>query len=202
MARRPALMKRLPNTSAPRQVEHALERVLFSSRWVMAPLYLGLAIALVLLLYHFLGALLVFIRDVGGMEEHDVILAVLGLIDLSFTGNLILIVVFSGYENFVSKIDVGTPDRPVWMTKIDFSGLKYKLMTSIVAISAIQVLKGVMDLDEPNSPRLGWLVGIHAVFLLSLLMIAIADRLTEPLQHPSESPGGERGAGRKIPRAR
>jgi len=173
-------------------LEHALEHVLFNSRWVMAPFYAGLAIALVLLLYHFLTTLLAFMVGIGGMKEGEVILGVLGLIDLSFTGNLILIVIFSGYENFVSKIDVGTPDRPVWMTKIDFGGLKQKLMASIVAISAIQVLKGIMQLEEPNSLRLGWLVGIHVVFLLSLLVVAISDRISEASEHPSESQGPAR----------
>ena len=169
--------------------EHAVEHVLFHSRWLMAPFYVGLALALALLLYHFVATFFAFAGNIIGMQEHDVILAILGLIDLSFTGNLLLIVVFSGYENFVSRIDVGTPDRPVWMTKIDFGGLKQKLMTSIVAISAIQVLKGIMDLDEPNNPRLAWLVGIHVVFLFSLLAVAISDRISAPLEHPSESPG-------------
>ncbi|MGI8525958.1 MAG: TIGR00645 family protein [Pseudolabrys sp.] len=187
--------------SKPKTVEQALEHLLFHSRWVMAPFYLGLALALVLLLYHFVVQLIGFAGAIVGMQESEVILGILGLIDLSFTGNLILIVIFSGYENFVSRIDVGTPDRPVWMTKIDFTGLKQKLMASIVAISAIQVLKAIMQLDQPNSLRLGWLVGIHVVFLLSLLAVAISDRISAPLEHPSEdqnSGGGGRRRERPI----
>ena len=85
------------------------------------------------------------------------ILGVLGLIDLSFTGNLIVIVIFSGFENFVSRIDAGDHDRPDWMTKVDFGGLKQKLMTSIVAISAIQVLKAFMNIEHyEHASSAGW----------------------------------------------
>ncbi|MBV8791607.1 MAG: TIGR00645 family protein [Pseudolabrys sp.] len=189
------------NASA-KQIEHALEHLLFNSRWALAPFYAGLAVALPLLLYHFLAALIAFIVGLPSMNEDQVILSILGLIDLSFTGNLILIVIFSGYENFVSRIDVGTPDRPVWMTKIDFAGLKQKLMTSIVAISAIQVLKGFMQLQQPDSLRLGWLVGIHIVFLASMLIVAVTDRIAEPSEHPSESRGSRAKNGRDITRAR
>ena len=182
-----------------KQAEHALEHFLFNSRWLLAPFYAGLVLALLLLLYHFVTQLYAFIVAVPGQTEDQVILGILGLIDLSFTGNLILIVIFSGYENFVSRLDVGTPDRPVWMTKVDFGGLKQKLMTSIVAISAIQVLKGFMQLENPNSMRLGWLVGIHVVFLASMLVVALTDRITAPLEHPSESAGG---TGRRIPKAK
>ncbi|MBV9346771.1 MAG: TIGR00645 family protein [Pseudolabrys sp.] len=192
MARRGRLMK-VPKAQ---NAERAIEHVLFNSRWLMAPFYLGLTLALVLLLYHFIVTFIEFASQIIGMPEHDVILSVLTLIDLSFTGNLLLIVVFSGYENFVSRIDVGTPDRPVWMTKIDFSGLKQKLMASIVAISAIQVLKAIMELDEPNTAQLGWLVGIHITFVFSLVALAVADRISAPLEHPSESPGG--GGGRRL----
>jgi uncharacterized protein (TIGR00645 family) len=176
-------------------LERGLEYVIFQSRWLMAPFYIGLILALLLLFYHFLIELWHFASGLSGMEEPQVILAILGLIDLSFAGNLILIVIFSGYENFVSRIDVDTNDRPAWMAKIDFGGLKQKLMASIVAISAIEVLKGIMDLSEPNNTRLGWLVGIHLVFLVSLLIVVISDRISEPSEHPSESRRKPRAAG-------
>jgi uncharacterized protein (TIGR00645 family) len=106
---------------------------------------------------------------------------VLSLIDVTLTGNLILIVIFSGYENFVSRIDVGGhPDWPEWMTKVDFGALKQKLLASIVAISAIQVLKAFMNLDASfSSERLGWLVGIHLAFVVSTLVLAYADRISD-----------------------
>jgi uncharacterized protein (TIGR00645 family) len=101
-------------------------------------------------------------------------------------------VIFSGYENFVSKFEKGDQDRPEWMTKVDFGGLKQKLMTSIVAISAIQVLKAFMNIDQaagsPDSVKLAWLVGIHVLFLGSLLAVVIADRLSDPGKPAAEKP--------------
>src|ERR1700722_15913615 len=166
-----------PNPTLKR-VEHGLERVLFNSRWLMAPFYLGLVISLAVLLYKFLVMLWEFILHAPAAKEADIILGVLSLIDVSLTGNLILIVVFSGYENFVSKIDPGAhPDWPEGMTKVAFAGLKQKLLASIVAISAIQVLKAFMNLDSTfDAQKMGWLVGIHIVFVVSALILALSDR--------------------------
>jgi uncharacterized protein (TIGR00645 family) len=128
----------------------------------------------------------------GSATEADVILGVLALIDLSLAANLVLIVVFSGYENFVSKIDPeGHPDWPEWMTKIDFAGLKQKLMASIVAISAIQLLKAFMNLDQKFDERvLIWLVVIHLVFVASGLVLAWTDVLGERAKTKSEEKRG------------
>ncbi|WP_213773968.1 TIGR00645 family protein [Bradyrhizobium sp. dw_78] len=166
-----------PNPSLQR-IEHGLESVLFNSRWLMAPFYLGLVVSLAVLLMKFVMMLWEFIEHAVSAKESDIILGVLGLIDVSLTGNLILIVVFSGYENFVSKIDPGGhPDWPDWMTKVDFAGLKQKLLASIVAISAIQVLKAFMNIDATfDAQKLGWLVGIHLVFVVSALILALSDR--------------------------
>jgi uncharacterized protein (TIGR00645 family) len=165
-------------TSPLKLIEHGLENVLFNSRWLMAPFYLGLVVSLAVLLLKFLMMLWEFIEHAVGAKESDIILGVLGLIDVSLTGNLILIVVFSGYENFVSKIDPGGhPDWPDWMTKVDFGGLKQKLLASIVAISAIQVLKAFMNLDSSaDAKKMGWLVGIHLLFVVSTLILALSDR--------------------------
>ena len=162
-----------------RRIEQLIESIIFYSRWLMAPIYLGLVVALMLLLFHFIRELGQFIARIHVATEPDVILGVLSLIDLAFTGNLILIVIFSGYENFVSRMRYIDHDRPDWMTKVDFGGLKQKLMTSIVAISAIQVLKAFMNIEKYDSNRLAWLVGIHVLFLGSLLAVALADKLGE-----------------------
>ena len=169
-----------PNPTAKR-VERGFESLLFNSRWLMAPFYFGLVVSLAVLLFKFCAVLWEFIVHAPGSNESDIILGVLALIDLSLTGNLILIVVFSGYENFVSKIDPGGhPDWPDWMTKIQFGGLKQKLLASIVAISAIQVLKAFLNIDASFSPeRLGWLVGIHVVFVVSTVLLAFADRISD-----------------------
>jgi uncharacterized protein (TIGR00645 family) len=171
---------------AMRKIELFIEAVIFQSRWILAPFYLGLAFSLLLLLYHFLAQLFAFVLKVPFANEADVILGVLGLIDLAFTGNLVVIVIFSGFENFVSRIEAADHDRPDWMTKVDFGGLKQKLATSIVAISAIQVLKAFMNLEQYDTSKLGWLVGIHVLFLGSLLTVVLADRISAPIQHPSE----------------
>ena len=175
MAEEPA-----PHHPNPRlkRIEHGFESLLFNSRWLMAPFYLGLAISLVVLLGKFLQVLWEFILHAPFAKESDVILGVLSLIDVSLTGNLILIVMFSGYENFVSKIDPGGhPDWPDWMTRVNFGGLKQKLLASIVAISAIQVLKAFMNIDAVfDAQKLAWLVGVHLVFVISALVLALSDR--------------------------
>jgi len=172
--------------------ERVIEAILFQSRWTLAPFYLGLAFCLVLMLFHFVRELIHFVVKIPVAKEADVILGVLALVDLTFTANLVLIVIFSGYENFVSKFEKGDQDRPDWMTKVDFGGLKQKLMTSIVAISAIQVLKAFMNIEQtagaPDTTKLAWLVGIHVLFLGSLLAVVIADRVSDPGKPAAEKP--------------
>jgi uncharacterized protein (TIGR00645 family) len=165
--------------SALKRAERGLENVIFNSRWLMAPFYVGLIVSLVVLLFKFLQLLYEFIIHAWNASEADIILGVLSLIDVTLTGNLVLIVVFSGYENFVSRIDpAGHPDWPAWMTRIDFAGLKQKALASIVAISAIQVLKAFMNIDSNlNGEKLAWLVGIHLVFVISTLLLALSDRV-------------------------
>jgi uncharacterized protein (TIGR00645 family) len=162
----------------PNRVERGIERLIFNSRWLMAPFYIGLAISLLVLLFKFLRLLWELVVHAPGAKETDIILNVLGLVDVSLVGNLILIVMFSGYENFVSKIDPeGHPDWPDWMTKVDFGSLKQKLLASIVAISAIQVLKYFMNIDAAfDPPRLAWVIGMHLMFVVSTLMLALSDR--------------------------
>jgi uncharacterized protein (TIGR00645 family) len=162
-------------------LERLLERGIVQSRWLMAPFYVGLIGSLFVLLYTFIREFFHFVLKVTTATEADVILGVLALIDLSLAANLVLIVVFSGYENFVSKIDPeGHPDWPEWMSKIDFAGLKQKLLASIVAISAIQVLKAFMNIEKSfNEKTLIWLVAIHLVFVVSGLLLAWTDHISE-----------------------
>jgi uncharacterized protein (TIGR00645 family) len=161
-----------------KRLEYGIEYVLFNSRWLMAPFYLGLVVCLAVMLYKFFKKLWEFVLIAPSATENDIILGALSLIDVSLVGNLILIVVFSGYENFVSRIDPGDhPDWPEWMTKVDFAGLKQKVLASIVAISAIQVLKAFMNIDITlDTQKLGWLVGVHLVFVVSALILALSDR--------------------------
>ncbi len=159
--------------------ERLLEALLFHSRWLLAPFYLGLVVSLIMLLTAFVGELWHFLGHLLAATPEDIILAVLSLIDLSLAGNLVVIVIFSGYENFVSKIDTeGSEDRPSWMGTLDFSGLKMKLIGSIVAISAISLLKSFMTLGQAetfDSERIKWLLLLHLTFVVSGLLFAAMD---------------------------
>ena len=161
-----------------RTLENLLERLLTASRWLLAPFFLGLALGIVILLIKFVQEFYHLAVRALSISETEAILGMLTLVDLALTGALVLIVIFSGYENFVSKIDPGNhPDWPEWMTKVNFGGLKQKLMASIVAISAIQVLKAFMNIDTNFDPtKLAWLVGVHLAFVVSAFMLAISDR--------------------------
>jgi uncharacterized protein (TIGR00645 family) len=172
-------------------IERIIESILFSSRWLLAPFYLGLVAALAMLLITFVTKSVKFIAMVmtgvgtlftGGVgpTENDVILGVLSLIDLTLAASLVIIVVFSGYENFVSKLEEDTHrDWPEWMGKIDFTGLKLKLLSSIVAISAIQLLKVFMEPQKVSDRDLYWYVVIHVVFVGSGVILALTDWIAE-----------------------
>ncbi len=158
-----------------------LETGLFQSRWLMAPFYVGLVVALAALLVVFFNEAIHELSHIFTMTPNQAILMVLSLIDLSLAGNLLLIVIFSGYENFVSKIDTANDeDRPGWMGTVDFSGLKMKLIASIVAISAIALLRAFMELaegQEIDDRVLMWLVVIHVTFVVSGVLLALMDWL-------------------------
>lgn len=164
-------------------VESVLERGLFASRWLIAPMYVGLSVALLMLTVIFLRELAYYVPQMMTLSPEKTILVVLTLIDLTLAANLLLIVMFSGYESFVSKFDfdAGT-DRPGWMGKVDFGGLKMKLIASIVAISAIHLLKKFMEIGDPNTPSasadtLFWLTVIHMTFVASGVLMALMDWL-------------------------
>jgi uncharacterized protein (TIGR00645 family) len=163
-------------------LERKFEQGLFASRWLMAPMYLGLVVSLGMLTIVFCRELIYYAPQVLTMTADKAILVVLTLIDLSLAANLLLIVLFSGYENFVSKLDIDDGgDRPSWMGTVDFGGLKMKLIASIVAISAIHLLKQFMEIGKTDKPldeqALYWLVVIHMVFVGSGVLMAAMDWL-------------------------
>jgi uncharacterized protein (TIGR00645 family) len=158
-------------------IEKTLEKFLFGSRWLLAPFYVMLVFAMGALLLKAGQETLHFIGHAWTSTESEIILGVLALVDLTLTGSLIIIVIFSGYENFVSRIEADDhKDWPEWMGKIDFTGLKLKLVSSIVAISAIQVLKAFMNVGKVSDRELLWLVGIHMMFVVSGLLMALTDK--------------------------
>jgi uncharacterized protein (TIGR00645 family) len=162
-------------------VERVVERVIFGSRWILAPFYVGLSAALLLLLMKFAQTFWTFSRQILHTDSHEVILNILGLLDITLLANLILIVIFAGYENFVSKIEVAQDDidRPDWMGSVDFSGLKLKLIGSLVAISVIELLKDFMNAATVVEPGLKWRIAIHITFVISGVLFAAMDYIAE-----------------------
>jgi uncharacterized protein (TIGR00645 family) len=171
-----------------KKIETTLEGLIFNSRWLLAPFYIGLVGAIFLLLVKFGQEFMHVVPHILDSTEGDAILAILTLVDMSLVANLLLIIIFSGYENFVSKIDAGNhEDKPEWMGKVDFSGLKLKLIASIVAISAIELLKSFVNIEQALQPTAGelqlkWKVIIHVVLVLSGVLFAVMDRISEPSQ--------------------
>ncbi len=158
-------------------MERLIERGLFASRWLVAPMYVGLVGALVILLWSFALELWHLFQKITEITVNDAVLGALALIDLSLAANLILIVIFSGYENFVSRMDTVADheDKPEWQGQVDFSTLKLKLVASIVAISGIHLLKVFMDIDKYPPEKIYWLVVIHLVFVISGVLLAAMD---------------------------
>lgn len=163
------------------KIEELIETVLFQSRWILAPLYLGLVGALLILVTKFVHKFVKLALTTFSAEGTELVLGVLGLVDIVLIANLLLIIIFSGYENFVSKIDAiqGHVDRPDWMGTIDYSALKLKVIGSIVAISAIELLKAFLNVDKMDHTDMMWLVIIHMTFVLS----GIGFALMEKIQH-------------------
>jgi uncharacterized protein (TIGR00645 family) len=165
-----------------KNLERYLEKMIFNSRWILAPFYLGLVLGIILLFIKFVQKLWYMFADIIVASEASVIVDILVLVDISLVASLLLIIIFSGYEIFVSKIDTGThDDRPSWMGKVDFSGLKLKVIGAIVAISAIDLLKSFMDITskmgEVDADKLMWKVIIHMTFVISGLLFAIMDKV-------------------------
>lgn len=166
-----------------KRIELFLEHFMFGSRWLLVPFYIGLIAAIALLLVKFSKAFFALIPTVFDGDGGSALLGILTLVDITLIANLLLIIIFAGYENFISKIDTGdNEDRPDWMGHVGFSDLKLKLIGSIVAISGVELLKYFINvkevLAEPNGNyQLGWLVGIHLTLVFSGVMFALMDKI-------------------------
>jgi len=162
------------------KIERSLERLMYASRWILAPIYIGLSLALVALAIKFFQELLHFLPHILDLSEADLILTLLGLIDLTLVGSLIVIVMFSGYENFVSQMDICvSAEKLEWLGKHDYGSLKMKVAASIVAISSIQLLKVFMNLNAMVNDKLLWYVLIHMTLVLSALFMGYLDKLSK-----------------------
>ena len=171
-------------------IENMLEKFIFKSRWLLAPFYVGLVLAMALLLVKFIKAFIGFAPIAFSGTSEEVIIGVLSLIDVVMIANLMLIIIFAGYETFVSKIDTGdSEDRPSWMGYVGFSDLKMKIMGSIVAISGIELLKLFMHIQtydlrlSESNYDIAWRIGLHMVFVMSGLIFALSDKISHKGDH-------------------
>lgn len=159
-------------------VEHSFERVMFGARWILAPFYVGMVVALVVLLIKFVQKLWDIVSHGASQSLEHLVLEILSLVDLSLIANLLIIIIFAGYENFISKIDIAHEheDRPAWMGRVDYSGLKIKVIGSLVAISSIELLRDFLESASGDEPKnLEWRIYIHLVFLASGVLFGVMD---------------------------
>ena len=159
-------------------IERTLENALYASRWLLAPIYIGLSLALLMLGIKFFQEVLHFLPAVLSLKESELVLLVLSLVDIALVGGLLVMVMLSGYENFVSAIEVREgADKLAWLGKLDAGSLKQKVAASIVAISSIHLLKAFMNAEQIANEKLMWYVIIHLAFVVSALGMAYLDRM-------------------------
>ena len=161
-----------------RTIERAIENFIFFSRWLQLPVYLGLIIASMLYAFKFLVELWHLLAEFSTMTENTILLTVLGLIDISMVINLLVIVFIGGYSTFVSKINFENhEDKPDWLSKINASSLKIKLIISLVSISGVHLLKTFIDIHNIPLQDALLQIGIHMVFIISALLLTITDKI-------------------------
>jgi len=159
-------------------MENKIEKLMYATRWILAPIYLGLSLALLLLGIKFFQELLHTLPDILSIKEADLVLLILSLVDMALVGGLIVMVMFSGYENFVSQIDIDEGDEKLsWLGKLDAGSLKQKVAASIVAISSIHLLQKFMGIQSIPNDKIMWYVIVHLTFVVSALGMVWADRI-------------------------
>ncbi len=162
------------------RLEHFLERLMYASRWIMAPVFLGMSLVLLVLAVKFFQELYHFLPHILDIDEGQIILKLLTFIDLTLVGSLTLIVMFSGYENFVSQLDIGSQTEKLeWLGTHDYGSLKLKVATSIVAISSIRLLKVFMEVQNTNNDKMLWYVIIHLTLVVSAFIMGYLDKISK-----------------------
>jgi uncharacterized protein (TIGR00645 family) len=162
------------------KIERSFERLMYASRWLLAPLYLCMSLTLLALGIKFFQEVLHFMPLIMQVDEANLILKVLTLIDLLLVGSLIVIVMFSGYENFVSKMDIHEDTEKLdWLGTHDYGSLKMKVASSVVAISSIHLLKVFMNIQQTDNDKLLWYMAIHLTLVVSALLMGYLERLTQ-----------------------
>ena len=159
-------------------LEVFIEKLIYRSRWILAVFYLILVATLFLVAIKFFKEFLHFAMTFWDATEAEFVTGVLEIVDKTLLGNLLILIIFSGYENFVSIIGAAknSADRPKWMGEVDFAGLKLKLIGSIVALSGINLLAAFLEIETTNKENLGWMVGIHLTFVVTGLIFALSER--------------------------
>jgi uncharacterized protein (TIGR00645 family) len=168
----------MPNQDFPTWLTKCMGRLMFAARWLMAPIYVGLLLGLVLLAVKFVQKLVALVPDLLQMSGNDTVLAVLGLVDLSLVANMVLIVVLAGWQGFVDPL-LGShlDDQPAWLA-LDFSAIKLKLIGSVAVIAAIAVLESFVHADTLAPETLGWQLGILLSIGVLGVLLALMDRLS------------------------
>jgi len=161
-------------------MERFLENAMYASRWLLAPIYFGLSLALLALALKFFQEIVHILPHVFAKTEAELILVLLSLVDMALVGGLLVMVMISGYENFVSQLDIDEGKEKLdWLGKMDSSSLKMKVAASIVAISSIHLLRMFMDAQKIDNEKLMWYVIIHLTFVLSAFAMGYLDKLTK-----------------------
>jgi uncharacterized protein (TIGR00645 family) len=160
-------------------MERTIERLLLASRWILAPVYLAMSLALIALSIKFFQEVYHVLSHIWAIPEAEMVLAVLALVDMVLVASLVVMVMFSGYENFVSRIEVEDGgERLGWLGKLDSGTLKLKVAASIVAISSIHLLRAFVNINEVPNDKLLWYVIIHLTFVVSALLMGVLDRMS------------------------
>ena len=177
--------KNIVKESSLEKLENSIESGIFISRWLLAPIYIILCFALAIITFKVIQHFVLTLPAIVDMKLKDTLMFVLQIVDMALIGNLVLMMIFAGYENFVSKIDAArnSPDKPDWMGQVDFSGLKLKLVASIVAISGINLLEAFMSIGYTNDygelivsdRQIQWMIIVHIVFIVSGVLLALMD---------------------------
>ena len=161
------------------KIEKTMERLMYASRWILAPIYLGLSLSLFALFVKFFQELYHFLPQMLAMNESTLILKLLTLIDITLVGSLTVIVMFSGYENFVSRLDISDDTEKLdWLGSHDYGSLKMKVASSIVAISSIHLLKVFMNIETTDNDKIMWYVLIHLTMVVSALLMGYLDKFS------------------------
>lgn len=160
------------------KLEEVTEKLLFASRWILAPIFLGLSLALIALGFKFFQEAWHVFSQLADISEQNLVLTVLAMIDIVLVGSLIVMVMFSGYENFVSTIDAKGTDSLNWLGKLDAGTLKLKVAASIVAISSIHLLRKFMEVEKIENDKLMWYVILHMAFVFSAVLLGVLDKMS------------------------